>query len=296
MRGLLLRAGLHAADAVAHRLPTAVAYPLADLAGRAWYRMAGAERRALVAENLRRVRAAQGLPAEGRELRRVVERAFVEHARYWLEIFRIRHYPEERFAEMLTAEGWDQLAPVFASGAVVAVPHLGNFEPFAHFLESRGVSGLSPVEETEPKELYDFLVEQRLVGGRSIRLVPLSQSVRPMLAALREGQVVALAADRDLAGDGVPVNLFGHATTLPAGAATLSLRTGRPFLVARALRLGPDRFTATAWPIEVERTGDRRADTEALTRAMAAGFERAIAEAPEQWFGAFQPIWLDQRS
>ena len=296
MRGLFLRAGLHAADFVARLLPSGIAYPLADLAGRAWSRLAAPDRRALLAENLRRVHAAQGVPVEDRELRRLVERAFVEHARYWLEVFRVRHYPEERFAAMLVAEGWEDLAPIFSSGAVVAVPHLGNFEPFAHFLESRGIAGLSPVEETEPKELYDFLVARRLVGGRGIRLVPLSQSVRPMLAALRDGQVVALAADRDLAGDGVPVTLFGHPTTLPAGAATLSLRTGRPLLVARALRLGPDRFTATAWPVEVELSGDRRADTEALTRAMAAGFERAIAEAPEQWFGAFQPIWLDQRS
>jgi KDO2-lipid IV(A) lauroyltransferase len=293
MRGLLLRAGLHAADFVARLLPSRVAYALADLGGRAWHRLAAPQRREMVAENLRRVLAAQGKPAEGREHRRLVERAFVEHARYWLEVFRIRHYPEERFAEMLVAEDWERLRPVIASGAVVTVPHLGNFEPFAHFLESEGISGLSPVEETEPKELYDFLVKRRLVGGRGIRLVPLSQSIRPMLAALRDGQVVALAADRDLAGDGVPVTLFGHPTTLPAGAATLALRTGRPLLVARALRIGPDRFTATAWPVEVELTGDRRTDTEALTRAMAAGFERAIAEAPEQWFGAFQPIWRD---
>jgi phosphatidylinositol dimannoside acyltransferase len=295
MRGLLLRAGLHAADFVARLLPSRIAYPLADIGGRAWYRLAGPGRRALVAENLRRVRAAQGQPAEGRELAALVERAFVEHARYWMEVFRIRHYPEKRFASMLHAEGWETLAPIISGGAVIAVPHLGNFEPFAHFLEWEGISGLSPVEETEPKELYDFLVERRLVGGRGIQLVPLSQSVRPMLAALRDGRVVALAADRDLAGDGVPVTLFGRATTLPAGAATLALRTGRPLLVARALRLGPDRFTATAWPVSVELSGDRRADTLALTRAMAAGFERAIAEAPEQWFGAFQPIWLDQR-
>jgi KDO2-lipid IV(A) lauroyltransferase len=295
MRGLLLRAGLHAADLLAGLLPSRIAYPVADLAGRAWHRLAGPERRRLVAENLRRVRAAGGRPVGERDLRRLVERAFVEHARYWLEVFRVRHYPEERLAAIVEPVGWDELAPIITGGAIIAVPHLGNFEPFAHFLESKGVSGLTPVEETEPRELYEFLFRRRLVGGRGIRLVPLSQSVKPMLAALRDGQVVALAVDRDLAGDGVPVPFFGHPTTLPAGAATLALRTGRPLIVARALRLGPDRFTATGWPVAVELTGDRRADTQALTVAMAAVLERAIDEAPEQWFGAFQPIWLDQR-
>jgi lauroyl/myristoyl acyltransferase len=76
----------------------------------------------------------------------------------------------------------------------------------------------------------------------------------------------------------------------------MALRTGRPLLVARALRVGPDRFTATAWPVEAQLTGDRRADAEALSRAMVARFEKAIAEAPEQWFAVFQPIWKDQRS
>lgn len=294
MRGLLLRAGLHAADLLARLLPSWLAYGVADLLGRAWHRLAPG-RRALVAEGLGRVQAWRGAPTEGPAFRRLVERAFVEHARYWMEVFRLRHYPEERFATMLRAEGWGELEAAFRSGLIVAAPHLGNFEPFAHFLESEGISGMAPVEETEPKELYDFLLRRRMVGGRAIRLVPLSQAVRPMLAALRAGEVVALAADRDLAGDGIDATLFGHATTVPAGAATLALRTGRPLYVGRALREGPDRFTATAWRVDFEPTGDRRADTEALTRAIASHYERIIAEAPEQWFAVFQPIWKDQR-
>jgi len=289
MRGPLLRIGLHAADLVARLLPSRLAYLVADLLGRSWHRFAPG-RRAIVAANLGRVQAWRGEPTEGPAFRRLVERAFVEHARYWMEVFRLRHYPEERFATMLRPVGWEELRPDFASGVVVTVPHLGNFEPFAHFIEAQGISGISPVEQTEPKELYDFLVERRLVGGRGIRLVPLSQSVRPMLAALRAGEIVALAADRDLGGEGIEVTMFGHPTTLPAGPATLALRTGKPLYVARALREGPERFTATAWRVELTPSGDRRADTAALTRELAARFEAIIAESPEQWFAAFQPF------
>jgi KDO2-lipid IV(A) lauroyltransferase len=295
MRGLVLRTGLHAADLVARLLPSWLAYGLADLLGRAWHRFAPG-RRAVVAENLARIQAWRGGPTDGRAFQRLVELAFVEHARYWLEVFRLRHYPEESFERMLRVDGWDELRSAFGAGLIVAVPHMGNFEPFAHFMASHGISGMSPVEETKPKELYDFLVTRRLVGGLAIRLVPLSQAVRPMLAALRDGEIVALAAERDLAGDGVPVTMFGHPTTLPTGPATLALRTGRPLYVARALREGPDRFSATAWPVSVEPSGNRRADVETVTRALAEHFERIIAEAPEQWFGAFQPYWTDQRS
>jgi KDO2-lipid IV(A) lauroyltransferase len=295
MRSILLRAGLRTADLVAGALPSAIAYPLADLLGRAWHRFA-TDRRALVAENLRRVCAARGEPTQGREFRRLVERAFIEHARYWMEVFRLRHYPDERFAEMLQPVNWEELRHVLATGAVVAIPHLGNFEPFAHLLEAEGISGVAPVEEVEPKELYEFLVRQRLVGGRAVRLIPSGESLRPMLAALRRGQIVGIAADRDLSGDGIEVPMFGHLTTIPPAPATLALRTGRPLLVARALRIGPDRFTAAAWPVDVELTGDRHTDVEALTRALTARFEEAIGEAPEQWFAVFQPIWKDQRS
>jgi len=106
---------------------------------------------------------------------------------------------------------------------------------------------------------------------------------------------VALIADRDLAGDGVPVTMFGHSTTLPAGPATLALRTERPLLMARVLRAAPERFTVRAHLVEAPRTGEADRDVTVLTTALAARFEEAIAEAPEQWWAAFQPFWTDQR-
>jgi KDO2-lipid IV(A) lauroyltransferase len=123
----------------------------------------------------------------------------------------------------------------------------------------------------------------------------MSHSLRPLLAALRAGDVAALVADRDLGGDGVPVTMFGHATTLPAGPAVLALRSGRPLLVARVLRTGPDRFRGNAWAVEAEMSGDPKLDAVSLTKALARRFEEIIGANPEQWFAAFQPFWTDQR-
>ena len=111
-----------------------------------------------------------------------------------------------------------------------------------------------------------------------------------MLAALRRGELVALIADRDLAGDGVPVSMFGRATTLPAGPATLALRTDRPLMMARVLRTGPERFSVRAELVEAPRTGQVDQDVAALTVALAARFEAAIGEAPDQWWASFQPF------
>lgn len=293
MRGPLLRLGLRVADAVARSLPSGVAYALADLGGRAWYRLSPG-RRPLVTENLRRVAAATGRPTSDRAMRRLVQRAYINHARYWLEMLRAPHYRDQEIPQIIHVEEWDRWAPVLREGLVIALPHLGNFEPYGHFVVGQGLRAVAPVEETDPPELFDFLRARRASG--KVEVVPLSRSYRPMLAALRGGDLVALIADRDLAGDGVPVTMFGHAATLPAGPAMLALRTKRPLMMARVLRTAPDRFSVRAELVEAPRSGQVEQDVTALTAALAARFEAAIAEAPEQWFAAFQPYWTDQRT
>jgi phosphatidylinositol dimannoside acyltransferase len=294
MRGTALRLGLQVADAVVRSLPRGAAYALADLGGRAWYRLAP-KRRALVVENLSRVAAATGRSTSERAMRRMVRRAFINHARYWLEMLRSPYYPNEQIPEMIHVDDWERWEPVLRGGVVIALPHLGNFEPYGHFIVEHGLRGVAPVEETNPPELFDFLRSRR-ASGKGVEVVPLRRSYRPMLAALRRGELVALIADRDLAGDGVPVSMFGHPTTLPAGPATLALRTERPLMMARVLRTAPERFSVRAELVEAPRTGHVDQDIAALTAALAARFEAAIGEAPEQWWTAFQPFWTDQRT
>jgi lauroyl/myristoyl acyltransferase len=295
MRGTALRLGLQVADVVARSLPRGMAYVLADLAGRAWYRLAP-DRRGLVSENLSRVMAATGRSASERAMRRMVRRAFINHARYWLEMLRSPHYRDEEIPQIIHVDEWERWEPVLRAGVVLALPHLGNFEPYGHFIVEQGLRAVAPVEETDPPELFEFLRSRRASGRGGVEVVPLNRSYRPMLAALRRGDCVALIADRDLAGDGVPVTMFGHPATLPAGPATLALRTGRPLVMARVLRTAPERFSVRAALVEAPRTGKVEQDVAALTAALAASFEAAIGEAPDQWWAAFQPFWSDQRS
>lgn len=291
MRGALLRLGLRAADLVAISLPRPLAYALADLVGRAWYRFAR-ERRTLVAGQLARVLAATGQPTDGRAVRRLTRDAFGAHARYYLEVLRIPHYPVERIGRMVVADDWEHWGPILREGAVVVTIHFGNFEPYGTFLAANGIHAVVPMEVLEPRELHEFMTARRGTG-RGITLIPLEKARRPMIAALRAGTMVALAGDRDLGGNGLPATLFGHPTTLPSGPAALSLLTGRPLVAAACWRVGPEQFRGHAWPVEAPITGDRQRDVAALTDAMARRFEEAIAPMPEQWWATFQPLWLD---
>ena len=291
---MLLRLSLEIADRVLTALPSPLAYGVADLAGDAWHRLAPARRR-LVAANLRRVCEATGRPARGAPFAALVRAAFRNHARYYLELLRAPRYPRDRIAEIVEVPDWEEYGAAMRSGPCVLVTaHLGNFEPFGTYLVARGVRALAPIEEIEPRELFDFLASRR--GAGSVELVPRRKARAALSRRLREGGLVGIIGDRLLEGGGHPVRLFGHETEVPIGPATLAVMHRASVVVGRCLRVGPDRFLVDGEVLEVRETGDRRADITSLTERIAARFERDIGAAPEQWWGAFQPFWPDLRA
>jgi phosphatidylinositol dimannoside acyltransferase len=108
---------------------------------------------------------------------------------------------------------------------------------------------------------------------------------------LRSGHVLALLADRDIEGNGVEVEFFGERTTLPAGPATLALRTGCPLVPAAAYLRGRQHHIVARPPMPIERRGPRlRDDVARITQALANELEALIGVAPEQWH-VQQPNW-----
>ena len=102
---------------------------------------------------------------------------------------------------------------------------------------------------------------------------------------------MCLLCDRDLVGDGIEVEFFGERTTLPAGPATLALRTGAPLLPA-AVYFGPQggHHAKVMPPVAAQREGRLRDDVERVTQDLAHRFEELIRAAPEQWH-LLQPNW-----
>jgi KDO2-lipid IV(A) lauroyltransferase len=289
----MLRPALELADRVVAALPPRAAYAIADLAGWLWHRMAPGRRR-LVTANLARVCAATGRATHGPELAALVRAAFRNHARYYVELLRAPHYRPERVDEHVDVPAWPAFEQALRGGPTLLVScHLGNFEPFGIFLGAHGYRPMAPMEEIEPRALYEFLAARR--GSGQVDVVPLRDSARPIVRRLRDGGVVGIIGDRDLAGDGQEVMMFGHPTTMPIGPAALAVTHRAGLIVGSCLRVGPDRFRADGSVMELPAASDRRAATAELVRRMAAQFEADIAKTPEQWWGAFQPFWPDLR-
>lgn len=291
-RGLILRAGLELGDALIAILPRRVSYVLADLLGKAWHRLAP-ERRRLVAANLARVLEATGRPATGQELQRLVRAAFVAHARYYLEVVRLPHLDPDKIEAALVLDDAAWFVELARAGAVIGVSaHFGNFEPAAIWLSRRGVRWMAPVERIDPPELFEFLKSRRGAGSVGGEMVP-PPSGRRALQALRQGDLVAIAADRDVVGNGREVRFFGHPARVPDGPASLALLTGAPVVAGTLRRTGPDRFAARVERVPWTPTGDRETDVATLTQRITDVLADHIAQAPEQWWGAFQQIWPD---
>jgi len=215
-----------------------------------------------------------------------VERGFASYGQYWAEGAKLPAIePDEVFSRFRIAEGLEHLraAKDRGRGTVIALPHIGSWEWGGSYLNSLGLGMTAVAEELDPPELFEWFREKRESIG--IRIEPLNDHAGTMLLrTLNENGVVGLLCDRDIQNNGVEVEFFGERVPLPAGPATLALRTGAT-LVCAACYSGPgrDHFAVVTPPITVERQGRLRADVTRVTQLVANELEGLIRRAPEQW-------------
>jgi KDO2-lipid IV(A) lauroyltransferase len=281
--------GYRIAALAARGLPGAAAQALAPMLGLG-ASFASAERRAMIERHLRRADPTMG---EAR-LRRAVQLAFDSYTRYWLESFRLPHLSRRAVDRGMTVEGYEYVVEALegGNGAILALPHLGGWEWAGRWLVDRGHGLTAVVEAIEPPELFDWFRSLREQLGMNIVSLG-ADAGREVMAALKRNDVVCLLCDRDIQRSGVDVEFFGENTTLPAGPATLALRTGAPVLpTAVYFTDRTDGHLGIVRPaLDTERSGERlRADVARVTQDLANELEHLIRRSPYQWH-LFQPNW-----
>jgi KDO2-lipid IV(A) lauroyltransferase len=147
------------------------------------------------------------------------------------------------------------------------------------------------METVDDPPLQAWFEETR--GAMGVRVVGLREARRALQAALRDDGYVGIVADRDIAGGGIEVPFFGAPAPFPIGPALLATETGARIAAVGVRRLGGGRYAGRLIPVPVATEGTRRERIAATLTSLAAAFEDLIADAPEQWSGAFFPIWAD---
>ncbi len=276
------------ASVSAYRAGSFLARHLPDPLARLGARAAGAavavthERSVLVARHLERV---LGRPLGRVERRRRVSEVYEWYARYYLESFRLPDLTAAEVDAGFSYEGFGPIDDAVASGTgpILALPHLGTWEWAAFWLALvPRMRVTAVVEPLEPPEVFEWFVGFRRSLGMNI--VPLGpEAGRELVAAIKRGDVTCLLCDRDIGGTGVPVEFFGERTTLPAGPATLALRTGAPLIPAAVYWTDVDRHAIARPPLDTSRRGRFREDVTRVTQDLARELEWLIRRAPEQW-------------
>ena len=215
--------------------------------------------------------------------------ALRSYARYWCEVFRLPVTSPDRIVSGMRAVDEELFRSATSSdrGTVLALPHSGNWDHAGAWAGVTGVRFTTVAERLKPESLFDRFVEFRESLGMEV--LPLTGGPRPpfdvLVERLEAGGTICLLADRDLSARGVDVQFFGATARMPAGPASLALRTGAA-LIPVSLCFLDDGWQVTFHP-EVEHT-----DVPTMTQALADAFAQGIAQHPQDWH-MLQRLWLD---
>jgi len=279
--------GYRSAEALGATIPDRIGRPIARAMGHLGYALLPGIRATVVANQARVL----GVEPDADVARLAAREAFELYARYWYDTFRVRAISSEEIVRRTSVVGIEHIDAALerGTGAVCALPHMGNWDAAGRWLGALGYRIASVAEVLRPPRLFELFLRHREELG--MRIVPLaSGSGRRLGQLLADNWIVALVADRDLTGRGVEVEMFGAARRIPTGPALLALSTGAPLLPC-VLYTTPDGWRIEISPaLDLPRTGERRADATALSNALACHFERVIAAHPADWH-MFQPGW-----
>ncbi|GGK25603.1 phosphatidylinositol mannoside acyltransferase [Pilimelia terevasa] len=282
--------------AASWRLARALPEPVAAAASRAVADLAtrrGGRPVETLRDNLRRVVGAQ---VPGPALEHLLRCAMRSYARYYLEAFRLPALRPDQRRECFRLAGAVRLAADVAAGrgAVLALPHAGNWDAAGAWVAAQGWPVVTVVERLEPAALYARFLDFR--RGLGLEILPLTGGDRPPLRVLveklRAGYVVPLLADRDLGGSGVPVRFFGGRARMPGGPAMLALLTGAPLYTVRMWYDAEGPAGALEGPLPLPADGPRAQRVGRLTQEIADRFAAGIAAHPADWH-MLQPLWDD---
>jgi KDO2-lipid IV(A) lauroyltransferase len=252
-------------------------------------------RKAMAVRHMRRVLGSEAAQADVEQAARAMFRAY---GRYWAETFWFRPRRAKSIRKHTTLIGAENLERVRDRGdaMIVALPHMGNWEMAATAGDTLGVRVTAVAELLNNPRVVKWFLDMRESVGIDIVLTGQgSSTMRALLEAINDRRVVALLSDRDVTGSGILTEFFGEETTLPAGPAALSTRTGAPIIpVASFFKTGRGHRIVIGEPIEPPDGDDREQRIAEQTRLLAAALEDLIRQGPSQWH-IVQPNWPSDR-
>jgi len=269
-------------------LPILRALPLwagAGLGWLAWY-LVPRQRR------LSRQHLAMAFPEKGAQERDRIGRAsFANLGRALVETARARRLDIRRTVELGPRE--EELlraAHAEGKGVVIATAHIGAWELFGRRMAALGIPCGTAAKEAQDPRITALLERTREGGGVRVFWRGTPMSAREILRFLRnEGGIFGILIDQDTRVAGHFVPFFGRPAFTPRAAGDLAARLQAPMVFGCAHRLAGNVHRIALRRVDVPRTGDRDADSLALTAAATKLIEDEIRANPAEW------VWMHPR-
>lgn len=276
--------------------PVWLGYLFADIVGHFLFWRFRNYRQAVI-DNLKHVYRGEATDYElGRDARWV----FRASSRNFWDLCTLPRMSRERLAEMhYLADGtWETLDEVLAQGkgAILLTGHVGSFDFIGQYVILSKHRPLVLTAPTVSPSIFAGVTFLRASLGARIEVAN-SKSLRRVITALRNGELVVMVADRAFTEYGYPVEFFGKRTRMPAGPVKLAREFGAPLIPHFTYRAHPKRrerkfVLHMGAPYYVERTENREADIARGMAWMTETLEHYISLAPRQWV-MFQKVWTE---
>jgi KDO2-lipid IV(A) lauroyltransferase len=174
-------------------------------------------------------------------------------------------------------------------GVVVASAHIDAWELFARRIAATGLPCGTVAKEAHDRRVTTLLQDLRASSRLRVfwRGAPLS--AREMLRFLKAGGVLGILIDQDTRVSGHFVPFFDRPAFTPRAAGDLAAHLGAPMLFACAHRVARSVHRISVRRVDVARSGDREADSLALTAAATRAIEDEVRAHPEEW------VWMHPR-
>ena len=174
-------------------------------------------------------------------------------------------------------------------GVLAATLHLGNWELLGARLAEEFGDLAAVALPGKNRRVDDYIERMRERTGMSV--VSTDRGVRPMVAAIRNGQALAVLIVRHVETASVHVKFFGRDAATTSIVVALARRLDVPVFVGYSVRQGY-KFKHRGFcegPIELVRTADRDSDILVNTQRLNDRLEAAVRKHPEQW------LWIMKR-
>jgi phosphatidylinositol dimannoside acyltransferase len=224
---------------------------------------------------------------DAEDIESCVRQGVGSYARYWQETIRAaspaaaaRQVAEVTFRAVGPEGGWTPTPPDLA-GAIVVLPHMGNWDLAATWgVRTTSVPIMTVVERVSPRWLFEaFLARRRRIG---LAILPHDMRGKKSVleAHLRGGGAVALICDRAMGASRTSrVQFLDREAHFPTGPAELAINTGARILPVALVYEGSGMVVLALEPIAA-------LDSEsvaALTQRIADAIGECVRVSPCDW-------------